>query len=247
MTVEFRFDQLDDEISAFAECASPFLAQESEAVLQAWREQLRNIQTASDGAMCSWQIRPAQPVWTILSEPRHNARDPHLRGRLTMKWELTIPRGVKRTRGRRADRFVLAGIASTKMSLFKNDSQAHNEVARWCFEIGDANSPGCHFHTQVKGDPGSQLFPPTLSVPRLPGWAVTPIDAMDFLLGELFQDTWVQRVGEETDSVRTWANIHHARLTKLLRWQQQELSSGTGAGWSRLKRAKPESDLFIAH
>lgn len=245
MAIEFNFEELATEIHAFADCAKRFLAPESLDVLRAWRNQLLGIRTARDDTECDWEITTDRPVWTNCSEPDHNRHDPYLIGKLSTIWKLKIPHGANRISGRRCERFLLAGIASTRVSLYQGDRQDKNEVARWSFEIGDESSPGCHFHVQVKADDGSRLFPPTLSVPRWPGFAVTPIDALDFLLGEIFQESWAQALGKETDSMRSWAKIHHTRIQSLIKWQLKAVGSNTGPGWSRLKRAKPDPDVFL--
>jgi hypothetical protein len=123
--------------------------------------------------------------------------------------------------------------------------KVQTEVARWCFEVGDDNSPGCHFHVQVKASEEGHLFPPSLSVPRLPGMLVTPIDAADFLLGELFQEEWTRHLAKETDNLRRWSRCQRRRLSNVLGWQREEVSRSSGAAWMALKRAKPARDRLL--
>jgi hypothetical protein len=240
MGLEFQFAKIEEEIQSFVTLARSFLDPTAETILRSWLEQLNGIRKAQDGAIRPWSISQARPVRTVLSTPSHNARNPHLLGQLSMVWELQIPTGVRREKGNRSPYFILSRLASTRISLWSNaETVGLFEVARWSFEIGDDQSPGCHFHVQVKAEENDRLFPPTLSVPRLPGIFVTPIDALDFLLGEIFQDTWRQHISRDTDPLRTWATIQRERMVKLFDWHQSEIRNVLGAPWIRLKHAKP--------
>jgi len=119
------------------------------------------------------------------------------------------------------------------------------EIARWTIEVGDAVSPGCHFHTQIELDPPDNKFPKALSVPRLPGILHTPMDALELLLSELFQDRWLQVASEGTDFVKTWANCQKSRLINVLEWQKNELAKSSGSPWTMLKKQKPALDMLV--
>src|SRR5436190_1532122 len=79
------------------------------------------------------------------------------------------------------------------------------EIAMWRMEVGDARSPGCHFHVQVLGEAEVAPFPKSLSVPRLPAVHSTPPAVIEFVLGELFQATWDKHVAARSVHVKRWA------------------------------------------
>ncbi len=72
----------------------------------------------------------------------------------------------------------------------------------------------------------------------------TPMDALEFVLAELFQDDWAQHVAKENDAIRNWAGCQKDRLIKLLRWQQDRLEKNSGSPWTALKAAKPHASLL---
>jgi hypothetical protein len=246
MALEFRFEELEEEIESFSGLAQSYLEASSMQVLRAWLDQLRSIRGAQSG-LHYWSISEERPLWTNLCTEEQNARDPELLGRLSMVWGITIPIGTPRGKGNRSHVFELSGIASTKVSLWRRaDNGGSREVARWSFEVGSDDSPGCHFHVQIKADDTDRLFPPSLSIPRLPGILITPIDALDFLLGEVFQETWKKHLGKETDALNAWSAIQRARMLKLLDWHQQEIRKGRGAVWSCMKHAKPDAKQLLS-
>jgi len=244
MALRFAFDDVESEIESFAQLAQSYLDSRGSNALKAWLTALQNLRTARQGVTHRWEIPTAMPIRTISnSNEGHPQRDGCLVGMLSTLWEITIPAGCPKISGGRSTVFHLAGIACTRVSLWRiNADCSETEVARWSFEIGGDDSPGCHFHVQVKGDVGDRLFPPTLSIPRLPGMLVTPIDALDFLLGELFQRRWEQHLGKETHDLLQWSSIQRQRLTKVLAWQHQHAQRARGSVWFALKRAKPEID-----
>jgi hypothetical protein len=242
MHLRFSFESLDEEIAAFAAVASEFLAPGAIKFLSGLREQLRGIQGAPTNNVRRWGISEATPISTIYSTESHNPRDYGLMARVCSVWEVTVPSNAPKIKNQ-PRYFELTGTASTRISFWKC-VPALLEVARWTFEIADHNGPGCCIHSQVKGDDGSQFFPPTLSIPRLPGMLVTPVDALDYALGELFQDEWAQTIGKGTNQITAWSRFQRDRVKRILDWQRQELQS-PGPAWSRLKRAKPKGDLFL--
>jgi hypothetical protein len=87
-----------------------------------------------------------------------------------------------------------------------------------------------------------------VSVPRIPTLFVTPMAALEFLLGELFQDRWAEHVSADRDDVRHWRSTQEDTLIRVLEWKAQKIRTGIGSPWIALKRAKPEEDdgLFVS-
>jgi hypothetical protein len=148
------------------------------------------------------------------------------------------PRGF-----RNRDVFLLNGKASTKVRIFRRDTE--EEIAHWNFDIGDTQSPGTHFHVQVLGEDDDTIFPKALDIPRFPSIVITPMDAVDFLLGELFQYEWNQHVISYSSvnnfATSNWRNGQRKRLEVLTSWQQRIISDvRSGNPLNILKSEKPD-------
>ena len=64
--------------------------------------------------------------------------------------------------------FEVAGLASTKLRILDAVSDDETELAMWRVELGDQQSPGCYFHTQILGQSDVPPFPHSVCIPRLP-------------------------------------------------------------------------------
>jgi hypothetical protein len=164
-------------------------------------------------------------------------------GRVSGTWEIHLPNERKK-KSSQSREFILLGLASTEIGIWQNRDGDVEEIARWTIEIGDAVSPGCHFHTQITLDDTDRMFPAALSVPRLPGLLHTPMDALEYLLGELFQDEWYKNATRSTNEVNAWASCQKKRMINLLRWQTDRLNKTAGSPWTMLKRQKPEIGML---
>jgi hypothetical protein len=137
-------------------------------------------------------------------------------------------------------------LASTRVRLLcePGDGDGHQEIAMWRMEIGDSNSPGCHFHVQVLGQTTNFPFPSSLSVPRLPSLIMTPAAAVEFVLGELFQDEWAKHIGRNGPHLNRWSTIQKSRWVNLLNWKLDLVQKSTNP-WTSIKAGKPQPTLFI--
>ena len=118
------------------------------------------------------------------------------------------------------------------------DEKSEQVVASWKMELGDANSPGCFFHTFASAE---DSFP----VPRHPNLFATPMAAIGFALGELFQGDWEKIVSGQSDPPNRWRTIQKKRLQALLEWQLEQVKKTTSSPWCSLKVAKPKDTLFL--
>lgn len=116
--------------------------------------------------------------------------------------------------------------------------------------MGDHQSPGCHFHTQV-GDiiqgvveEQSGYQQTNLDIPRLPALFFMPTDAVEFMLGELWQREWPEVAARSTTEINTWRGYPKDRLRRLLAWQMSVLENTTATPWVGLKLAKPKPLLL---
>jgi hypothetical protein len=235
------------------------IGRESDGVLDDFEQQLRSIRDlAPPNKVASWQIRPAWPLRTTgTSEYKHGAGGQRrVFARITCQWDV-VPLGAASPKPQNATKrkLELAGIASTRVEVLPEDDETR-VLGWWSMEIAqgahNVNStirhPGCFFHVQLRADTDEPPFPHYLEVPRLPVFVSTPMLALEFVLGELFQNDWPKRVergGHEQDQ---WRVIQWERFHRLLGWQNLELEkgkAGPASPWLTLKRAIPESDLFL--
>lgn len=241
----FRFKEMEEELDAFVDIASPFLEADAPGVITRFREELRSLEDAEQDQRRAWTIGEELPV---VSKPTRSyagagGREPVWASFSTI-WEVApVGQRSKKTRNRL---FAIGGKASTRVEIWRGDRYSDCErVAMWRMEIGGENHPGVHFHVQVLGDSEQLPFPTWLDVPRLPGFVATPAQVMEFALGELFQDEWARGLADRPRGLGVWNRIQRPRFQKLLEWQIAELRDGAGSPWSELKLAKPSREMLV--
>ena len=248
--LRFSFADMAREIKNMSSLAKKFLSIESsEQIIPNWLQALEAVRVRTVERY-PWEISKNRPIETIVSIGKYEAGqrqgEHSVIGRISGQWVIDVPPKNKGSKAP-ADYFVLRGLASTNISIWSVDPDkpgSTSEIARWTVDIGSADHPGCHFHTQIDLDEDSPMFPKSLSVPRLPSPFLTPMDALDFLLSEIFQDVWFKHVSAESDFATNWAACQRRRLVRLLKWQIERLEKLGGSPWTSLKRQKPEPDLF---
>lgn len=250
----FSFTEMSNEVASMVSLAESFLEENSlYNVLPLWKQMLVNFRDEpySRDRRVFWQIPESNPIRTKPSseyESGHRRGGHSVFGQISCTWEISKPipkRKKEKKRSFRSPTFVVSGLACTKVTIWAVENARPKELARWTLEIGDAISPGCHFHTQINLDNEHQIFPKSLPVPRLPALLHTPMDALDFLLGELFQDSWFLHASKTTDAGKTWARCQTTRLTNLLKWQSETIKNASGSPWVTLKKQKPLFDLLV--
>lgn len=249
MTIEFTFAEVLREIQLMTKLAEPLLEPNDLWKLERLEKGLRTIQ--SNGVQASWSLPQDDPLKTKLcngsyersvgSATRKGSKTA-LFGELSFIWEILPIPGRK---GRKPPkRFVISGIASSKARLVEQSCDARKEYVSWRMEVGDNASPGTFFHIQVgEDDAGSQVYQP-LPVPRIPCPPITPLLALEYLLAELFQNEWPERLRSCTDETNAWRNIQLDRYKAFMSWQEQILSERSGSVIVSLKEAKPSQTLL---
>lgn len=243
----FSFAKMESEIENLRLSAEAFLERESfDRLIPQWKRDLITFRGRPPGTSSTWQIHEQQPFQTILSDGKFD-RKAGLRvfARISGIWELFLPKeNPNPKKGSLRDNFVLNGLASTRISIWKLEGAAETEIARWTVEVGDAVSPGCHFHSQIPlEEEGCGMFPKSLPIPRLPTLLVTPMDALEFALAELFQKDWQRHSSKNTNSQKIWASCQRRRLENLLKWYLECIKSSTGP-WTALKLGKPARETL---
>ena len=242
----FKMGEFEDSLNALQALATNFLARNSEFRIQDLRDGLLAIASSNPGEKKYLFIDEANPIITNVSTDfEHSGKTSHeIQADIFGIWEMTP---IGRPSGQPRQRIIsFSGMAKCQVNIF--DVCCANErklVSSWSMEIGDSNSPGSYFHSQIKLDSG-KVFPSWLPIPRLPFIPATPMAAIEFTLGELFQDTW-----ESSTLAGGWANDKWTKTqrTMLEAWLKEQItwiSEGEGSVWMRLKKYKPQSDLLLA-
>jgi len=233
----FSYSDTMNDLVRMRRLAAPFLAPGGDGVLAQCYNELRNVQYAKAGNEWEWCIRETRPIRT--KESHGGYRDSgkesgvSVYGLLCFTWSIVNPeKGQKQQR-----HFHLVGRAST--SILVKRTEDDDVVAQWQFEAGDGASPGCHFHSAVNQYGQTGLFPEWLKVPRFPGLLLCPLDGLEFLLGELFQRDWHQRMSEDSHDKAAWGNSQKKRLQRVLKWELEQVDKWKTTPWMTLKKAKP--------
>jgi hypothetical protein len=244
--IVFSISEALQELESAKALAGPFLVNR-ELVFGQLRTQLEGLRDEPAIGQFAWTIPSSQPLRTIVSEGEYekSSKGQRIAGTLSFVWQIARVRPHKPKLP--AQRFQLVGVASTVVRVLQieDDDTQGAELAMWRTEVGDTQSPGCHFHVQVLGEKDDLPFPKSLSVPRLPSCLVTPMVTLEFMLAELFQERWRKHVFAESDALKRWRVIQRQRLTRLFSWQASAVAAGDRSPWTLLKAAKPPQGIFV--
>ena len=238
--------------------ARHFLAAGGSEVLDGLKGDLQRIGQQTTAHVQELVLRPLRTEPTRDYEPGSRSGAQEIYALITGKWELRLvgPAGPQR-------KIAFVGKASAVIELWpKNCSSEESHrlserLAMWRIELGADDAPGCYFHTQILGDRDESPFPKAVPIPRLPSPFVTPMAAVEFTLGELFQDRWQEEARRGRDPQRRWRSIQQRRWSNLLTWQKdlvtrhasspwvESFPSGQSSPWIDLKHAKPPDNLFL--
>lgn len=237
--LELGVKDLVEEITVFPNVARDLIAPECLNVVHEARSDLRAALAKPDSSF-TWQVQRDRPILTAVSdgayEDKKRGKGQPIVGALSFLWKLrTSPAPVSRV--------FLSGNITTQIRLRKPDADEDTFLAMWRMEIGDPSSPGCCFHTQVLGNASDPPFPKDLPIPRFPTFPPTPMTCLEFLLGEMFQSTWNERVERENGHTRQWRHLQKRRFRDFLTWQQMAVDDASGSPLTQLKRFPPANAL----
>ncbi|SEU24612.1 hypothetical protein [Stigmatella erecta] len=242
----FSFKDLLMECEVIKAYARRFLDKTTVGMIDEVRGNLESIKSnSSTTATTRWSIPDDRPLCTAWSEGESKPDKKsthHVRGEFSFVWEIR-PLDEKPFRGR--SYFVLDGLASTVVSVVDKSKQC---ISRWTVDVGDHQSPGTHFHSQIKKF-GTKPLPSSIDsfdIPRFPVLPMSPFLVLEFAIGELFQDRWRRHALSDSPEASRWRGIHEPRLKRFFSWQIERLSSSSvGSPWMGLKLAKPLPNLLI--
>ncbi len=243
----FPINDMLDEVRSAEALASPFL-DNPQSFFHEVRTQLVGIRDHYREELISWEVPLEHCLRTRVSKGEHEkgSKGRWVVGHLAFKWQV---RRVHPKKPRLPAKFLeLIGIASTVVRIIHVDDEGAlgEEIAMWRTEVGDAASPGCHFHVQIRGESEELPFPKNLSVPRLPTCLTSPMASLEFMLGELFQDAWDKHISAQSNERNTWRSIQRSRMEKLFAWHVKRIRGSDASPWMALKAAKPDPDIFTA-
>jgi hypothetical protein len=240
----FRPAELLSELAALQGLAGRFLDRVSPYKLEELTAEIQGLRAR--GGTYMLEIPDLRPLKTRVSQGEFESPNKksarRVYGSITGIWEVeaamhSLPAPDRPNRKAKPTKLIgFTGKASTVFQV--KDEGSGETVACWKMELGDANSPGCFFHTFASADHG---FP----VPRHPNVFATPMSAIGFALGELFQGAWEETVSGASDAPNRWRSIQAKRLNALLSWQLEQVAKTTSSPWCTLKVAKPGENLFL--
>jgi hypothetical protein len=245
--IVFDFDDVSREIGAFAGISENFIDPGSGHVLRDLQTHLRFIRNSKMRAPTRWGIRRDSPLRTRVSlgayeqSPRRGKL--HVYAEIASLWEIFCP-DEKTKKNAVQRRFELSGKASTRVEIIKLHDNDRSTIAVFQMDIGDMQSPGCHFHVQVLQEAHHEMFPKDLPVPRFPSFLLTPCTVAEFVLAELFQSEWRQQASRPSNDMATWRGVQIPRFERFLNWQMGVLKQSTTSPWTHFKNTKPIYDLF---
>jgi hypothetical protein len=246
--IQFFFDDMLREINAFNNISRDFVAPDSAHILIQLESNLRQIRGRKPRIPVFWGIRSDAPFRTKISEGDYEPNDRggryHVYAEITSKWEISCPEEDTKKKTPQS-RLLLAGVASTRVDIYQSKQDKEPQLlAVWKTEIGDDQSPGCHFHIAVLQQDECLMFPKLLTVPRFPSFMLTPCMVIEFVFSELFQNKWQRHAASPSSAMATWRNVQLPRLERLLDWHTKVLKESTTSPWTHLKSKKPESKLL---
>ncbi len=266
----FNIAELAREANDFKKIAAPVLDRNTVWRLEQFSAHIEGIRSTTGAHIRPFEL---EGLWTkpTLTYDRSPGRP--VRACIDGIWEISRVESEGSRRGRRqrerTNRNVrlisFSGKASLRIAIYEDDAEEDwtpppvscddlgergtnkcSRLAMWRIELGRLGAPGPYFHMHALGDRDSPPFPKWLPIPRLPSYFVTPMGALEFCLGELFQDEWRRRVEESTAPVSSWCSMQERRLGRLLHWLRCcAIQSGNASAWMNLKRATPPEDLFV--
>lgn len=242
----FRFlsSELEQEIKALSKMSAPFFERSWPQNLTAFLSNFQSIKSQPVGSRHELVLHSLR---TRISEGEYEARTKR-KGKkiyaiISGIWQIRVhSSGPKQ-------QLEFCGKASLTTEIFAL-SEPCERLAMWQLDLGAKESPGCYVHAQIPWgfdahSPGQNSIP----IPRLPCFFVTPMSAVEFVLGELFQDEWRQSVQRTTGETNIWYRLQKKWLKCLFMWYLGELEGEKGESslspWIIVKTAKPDGKEFV--
>lgn len=255
--MRFKYKTLLEDVRHMAKLGKPLLTSDAIMVMD---KLLKNIDNVRGGNRRSHNrhvisIPRDYPLRTLISRSYDRATRPVV-GTFSFTWEINNPdAGQHQQRN-----FDVVGEATTSIKLYELDVEEDHDdriwsmgdiddelnlIAQWQMEIGDATSRnGCHLHSAFNQYGDSGIFPEWLKVPRLPSFLVWPMDALEFMLGELFQNKWKECVSKDNSTRNAWRNSQAHRFSRIFDWYRTTMNDASTSPWMEIKGDRCPRDLM---
>ncbi len=234
----FRFSELELETKTLEAVAGGFLEQSTLWVLKRFLGDLRSIANTTGENAQTLELQSLNTIPSRDYEAGDRKGGQYIYAVISGIWNLR-PLGPIPTPGRETE---FCGIASTRIELYGGNNV---RLGMWRMELGTEDSPGCYVHAQILGDSKKPPFPKILPIPRLPSVFVTPMSAIEFVLGELFQDEWAKKISSNNTNASHWRALQKKRIQSLLQWFQRSIDETSLSPWIALKQAKPQGTELL--
>jgi hypothetical protein len=230
-----------------ATVAKPFLTPLGRKALDSAIDQLGGLVANSTGI---WSVPANAPIQTEVSKGQYETKStsgPTVFAEIS--FVLDVSRAMKGNKVHKPEAFDLYNRASIEVRLFEGTpprgrAAEASPAGIWHFDVGIKSSPGCHFHAQLPWKSFGRVSW-DLPVPRLPSVLVSPVDILDFVLGELFQRSWPDQCESKRAEAAQWAGGQKRRLQAILDWHREQVPDDAEMPWVELKRAKPETLILM--
>lgn len=240
----FSFSSVAKEIESLKSMAHGFLEPETHWVLDDLKDQLAQVRHDKHRPS-NWSMNLDPPLRTRPCGGRYQAggRGHHdAFASISSIWE------IQPLESDPEHHFEIVGNASCLVVVSETMGDGRIELGRFHIDIGIEGGPGAIFHAQIPDQPGAEVFPSTLDVPRFPIPPLSPLAVIEFVLGELFQEDWHREVSKQTASHTLWNGIQRDRIVNFLDWQLQTICGRKGdvsaSPLMDLKHSRVEPTLF---
>lgn len=241
----FRFKELIEELDMLKVIGKKFLQPRYIGALDDLKSDLKSTWSAAKDRPIKLNLPELHTTPSQDYETGNRRGGPAVYAIITGTWKVSpLGDNAKKPKVKARRLLEFSDIASTKIELF-DMQDPHTRLAMWRMELGAEDHPGCYFHIQVLGETDEPPFPRTVPIPRFPSMFVTPMGAIEYVLGELFQDKWAKVVAENKHEVQRWRSLQTERLKRLLGLYQKELVNVVSSPWVHLKRVKPDGTMFL--
>ena len=244
--VQFAFSPLLAELTEISNFAYKFVRHDRAASILDSRQLLQDIQDGGTvGQEYEWVLPPNEAIGTIPVEgvfQPDSGRVGNVWATLSFDWLIT-PREQDPNGGKTL--FEITGGASTLIRILTDADGGETQLAMWRMEIDTDQGPGATFHIRVMGENADGQFPNSLAVPRLPIFPTTPASALEFVIAELFQETWSQHLALRSQQLHRWREIQSSRLRSYYDWRLSILRESHGSPITNLKSNFPRPDQFL--
>jgi hypothetical protein len=240
--LKLGYAQVETELTAFRPLARHCLTDTSVQALDQWLADLVSTASIKSERVCT--VKTSSVLSTRSNDGKHQkASSVSLFGEIEFTWDI-IPEAPK-SKLAAAKHFLLENASIRLAICEQREAGGHDTLASWTFDIGNQESPGCHFH--AKYDDAGVGASTNIDIPRLPTLVVMPTDAMAFLFGELWQKQWsIDLVTDLRDPASRWRSWPRDRLAAVLSAFVKCINEDTGLiPWAAFKAYKPGSDLLL--